>query len=259
MKRRITITLASLAILALTLNAQAENYVNWGKGYYVSIPEDWRQIERFNVDNFLRFHGNDPTASPYDAFFCPVDATPFYSKAYVFVNAELMENSIALADSIRLVMEAEFDQMVNELADSSAVTKMKSRKPVYDSKGKTITMVSDMRTGDQDQTMMLIVKFYNQGIATFYCYTTSEMFDIYRPVFERIRDGFGDEDLDAAAEAEPVKMAKIENASGSSIDGDESSDDSDDSSGGAVWVPFIGLAIILVIIISRKRKTRKES
>ncbi|MFQ5608534.1 MAG: hypothetical protein ACE5GA_11350, partial [Candidatus Zixiibacteriota bacterium] len=87
MKPEIQRKIAPQYLMALTLalilspGAMAENYVNWGKKYGLAIPDDWRRIERSNVDVFLRAHDKDPKSMDYDAFFCPVDAKPFYSQA----------------------------------------------------------------------------------------------------------------------------------------------------------------------------------
>ena len=40
MKRRLTFLLTLAAVVGITTAAQAENYVNWGKEYYFTIPDD---------------------------------------------------------------------------------------------------------------------------------------------------------------------------------------------------------------------------
>ncbi|MCH9032769.1 MAG: hypothetical protein IIB00_11010, partial [candidate division Zixibacteria bacterium] len=76
-----------LAKAALTISAaylfsdslHAENYVNWSKEYYVSIPDDWRIIDRGNSSQFLRSFGDGRKFPEYDVMITPLKVLPFYA------------------------------------------------------------------------------------------------------------------------------------------------------------------------------------
>lgn len=206
------LSVALAAALCLTGAAAAENYVNWGSEYYFTIPDDWRQIERFNVDNFLNLHGKDPASVQYDVFVCPKDADPFYSKAYVFVTSDTLANSVALMDSVFAGMKSDFDAEVRRVGGEGPISRLKSRAPTLDRQTNTLRMVSDLNAQGQDQVLTLVMKFYEKGIATFYCYTTSALYDEFEPQFRAITESFSDENLEGAAPQSAVKVVDIAEA-----------------------------------------------
>ena len=254
---------ACAVTLALTFGISAstesaENYVNWGKKYYITIPDDWRQIERFNVENFLTLHDKDPKGIDFDIFLCPKDAEPFYSQAYVFISADQLENSVSFADSIYAGMGRDFDKLIDEMANVGPISRMKSREPVYDKSTRTITQVSQLNAQGQDQVMTLVMKFYDFGIATFYFYTTADKYESFKDKFKEIADSFSDKDLEKAADGQKpniVDMSDI-NAQANTPGATPATGDSD-SRRIFPWAIAISLATVIFIVIRKRRRSVK--
>jgi hypothetical protein len=223
--RVVTLTImycAALTLVALTFssspvsaesdakNTDTKNsYVSWANGYHFTVPDDWRKIERFNVEEFLRFHGKDPATVPHDAFFCPKDAEPFWSKSYLFVTTEKSENSFDLADSLLQGMASEFDSMVKSQDSLGPITRMTSRKPTLDRKAKTITQVSNLNVQGVDQVMRLVMKFHKSGITTFYFYSRADLYKHYEPTFADMVASFSDENLADAEGGDSVSIVNV--------------------------------------------------
>ncbi len=230
-KLQITIG-AALSIVALTMfagsSATAKNYVNWANEYYFNVPDDWRKIERFNVQEFLRLHGKDPATVPHDAFFCPKDAEPFWSKAYLFVTSEKSENSFAMADSLLQGMAAEFDNMVKSQDSLGPITRVTSQKPKLNRKAQTITQVSNLNVQGVDQVLHLVMKFHKSGITTFYFYSRADLYKEYEPTFAKMVSSFSDENLAEAESGESLSIVNVSdvNASATDVETDRGSGES---------------------------------
>lgn len=235
----------------------AGNYVNWGKKYYITIPGDWRQIERSNVESFLQLHGKNPEEVDFDIFLCPKDASPFYSQAYVFISAEQLANSVSFADSIYAGMGREFDKLINEAADAGPISRMKSRVPVYDKSTQTITQVSELNTQGQNQIMTLVMKFYDYGIATFYYYTTADKYEGFKDKFKEISDSFSGEDLEEAAGVDKPNIVDVSDINAQTNTSEAVQIAEEDPGESKVIFPLaitISLAMVALVVIRKRRQ-----
>ena len=252
--------LALLFVLSTVRSASAKNYVNWANQYYFHVPDDWRQIERYNVENFLQLHGKNPAEVPYDAFFCPKDAEPFWSKAYLFVTTEKSENSFSHADSLLRGLAIEFDKMVKSQDSIGPITRVKSRKPKLDRKTKTITQLSNLNVQGAEQVLELVMKFHHTGITTFYFYSIADSFKTFEPDFNEMINSFSDENLDKAEADGKVVIVDVsspdtETAVGGTSGESTPAKNSDDFTGNyGMYIAGALLALFVYIFIGKSRK-----
>jgi len=252
--------LALLFVLSTVRSASAKNYVNWANQYYFHVPDDWRQIERYNVENFLQLHGKNPAEVPYDAFFCPKDAEPFWSKAYLFVTTEKSENSFSHADSLLRGLAIEFDKMVKSQDSIGPITRVKSRKPKLDRKTKTITQLSNLNVQGAEQVLELVMKFHHTGITTFYFYSIADSFKTFEPDFNEMINSFSDENLDKAEADGKVVIVDVsspdtETAVGGTSGESTPTENSDDFTGNyGMYIAGALLALFVYIFIGKSRK-----
>ncbi len=260
----VALTLVTLTLASSSVNAK--NYINWGNEYYFNVPDDWRQIERFNVEEFLRLHGKNPIDVPHDAFFCPIDAEPFWSRAYLFVTSEKSENSFDMAEDMLKGMETEFAKMVKAQDSLGPITRLTSRKPKLDRQAQTITQVSSLNVQGVDQILHLVMQFHKSGITTFYFYSRADLYDGYVATFDRIISSFSDENLSEAQDEGEVKIVDVSSQDSASLAGATSSGSTSDTTDGGSWFAdfyrknksFAGFAffILAFVIFIRLRAKR---
>lgn len=238
---------------ALTVGvAHAGEYVSWAKGYRITYPDNWQQIERYNVENFFRLHGKEDVE--FDVFLCPEDAVPFYSQAYVVASADTAEVAQWMIDSIMAGLKNQFTSIIAETGSmGGTISEAKPQAPVYDAKTRTITQVSRINSGGQMQMMSLFVKFYATGIAYLYCYTAETNYSKYKDTFKAIADSFSDKGLDSIEDTTSMKVKQIEQSTPSE-NGDESNGSGTSSS--RTWLIGGALALLAILgaFLIRRRK-----
>jgi hypothetical protein len=246
----------AVAIMLIgSVTASAKNYVSWTGGFHIVIPDNWEQIDYQTVDAFLISNQADNDALNYDAVFAPVTSIPFFNGNYFFVIVDAVgQLSKTQIDSVLGEMGATFGQDIKYFPVANFLSDMKSNAPSYDADKKLVTVINDIVRRDQvTKKMMLMTKFYENGMATFYFYTPDTLFEQSKQVIGDIIQSFSTEDLDAAAGKISLQVADIKEVD----DGDKNNDD--DSMSPSTWVPFSGVIIVLIVILARrKKKARKE-
>ena len=251
----VRIIVAMVAVILIgSITVSAKNYVSWAGGFHIVIPDDWEQIDYQTVDAFLLSNQAGPDVLNYDAVFAPSASIPFFVGNYLIVTVDSVgELSQTQIDSVLGVMSATFGQDVKYFPVADLVSDMKSSTPSYDAEKQLATVVNNIVHQNQvTKRLMLMTKFYENGLATFYYYSPDSLFDQSKHVVSEIVQSFSTEDLDAAAGKSGVQVADVD------IDPDDK--DSDDGSiSSSTWVPFAGVIIVLIVILARrKKKARKE-
>lgn len=254
---RMTIHRVIFAVMAVTLlgsgTVSAANYVSWAGGFHIVIPDGWEQVDYQTVDAFLISNQAGRDVLNYDAVFAPSVSAPFFVGNYLIVTVDTVgQLSKSQIDSVLGVMGATFGQDVKYFPVADFLADMKSNTPNYDSEQKLATVVNDIVHRDQvTKKMMLMTKFYEKGLATFYFYSPDSLFEQSKHVVSEIVQSFSTVNLDAAAGKSDLRIADVE------VGGD-SADDGDGSIWPSSWVPFMGIIIILIAVIARKRREARR-
>lgn len=210
MKRSAAIIAALLTVMATTV--LASTYVSHMGQFYITYPDDWEQIDYNTVDLFLTRSGAEQQMYDYDAVLAPSTSSPFFAGDYLILTVEKTgELSDEQIDSILADYANTFQKGIVNLTTDEFPADVDSDAPVYDPAKKVITVLNDIYQGQQViKKNLIMVKFYEHGIASFYFYSPDSLFQASKATFENIFASFSSENLDAAIPPEEVKVADIE-------------------------------------------------
>jgi hypothetical protein len=164
-------------------------------------------------------------------------------------------------DAVGVLSKEQKDSILNEFGRSFAkrfkyapmrdyLVNLKSENPNYDREKQIASVLNDVRQNDEAfKKNLLMLKFYEKGVARFFCYSPDSVFDASKTIFEQMINSFSTENIDAAFAPEEVKMADIEVES-----------KSDNESRGSDFIPIAvvaALVIVLIAVIRRKRARQK--
>ena len=234
------------AVLAASSAADTQTYVSLRGGFYITYPDDWAQVDYWLVDAHLRRNMTDEAILDYDAAFAMKDAPYFYSGDYLILTVDTLgELSDKQIDSVLNELSRSFGAEVSYDPVADFLTDLPSNTLGYDPETRTVTILNEIT--EQQQLLkknLLMMKFYNRGIATFYFYSPDSLFETSKSLFEQIVASFSTENVEEALPKEHLKVADLEDAEG--VYGDESKKSK------KVYL-YIGAALVLLIVVLIRR------
>ena len=247
---RLAVTIL-LALLCVAAMVEAKTYVTFSGGFYFTYPDDWQQVSYNTVDEYLAKSKAGRPLYNYDAAFAPAASDPFFSNQYliVFVDTvgQLTDTQI---DSVLGKWSATFGNGIKYFPVGDFLADVKSNEPIYDKDRKLFTVVNDIVANSQTiKKNLIMMKFYEKGIASFYFYAPQATFDSNKVVFQQMMDSFGSGDIQQALPKDSVKVADIKT--------DKSGRPTEPESKVRKVLPY-GTAFILILIIIIARKRRKK-
>ena len=96
---------------------------------------------------------------------------------------------------------------------------------------------------------LLLMQFYDGGIASFYFYSPDSLFNQSKDSFLDIVTSFSTEALKDTANIQPVEVADLDDNLTGGVSGDET-----DGSRTILWISMVVMVLILIVARSRKRK-----
>ncbi len=244
------VTAALLLMMVGPSVVLAGNYVSWAGGFYISLPDDWEQIDYQTVDIFLISNQAGSDVLDYDAAFAPSSSTLFFTGNYMILTVDTVgELSQTQIDSVLKQMRKTFGRDIKYYPVADFLSDLKSNAPSYDANEKLVTVVSDIVQKEQvTKKLMHMTKFYERGLATFYFYSPDSLFDQSKHIFKDIVQSFSTEDIEAAAGHQEVRVADI--------DAEETTEDKGDEDSRPIVLYIVPISILIVIIIIAARKKR---
>ncbi len=256
MKNLLLIVFVMLLLGCSVITAQSDNnqlntYVSLNGKFFIEYPSDWHQIPYAEVDAYLASKKAGRPLYDYDAVFAPKQSNPFYNGTYFIMSVEKVGNlSDKQIDSVLNELSQTFGKGIKYFPVANFLADIKTDSPNYDKKTKTITIYNKIVQNETAiKNSLIIMKFYDFGIATFYCYALGDAFETEKEIFSQIAASVSTEDIQSKIPKEQVKIAKID-------PNKKSLGNSDDDSSNTVI--YISLGIVLFIILLRK-KIKKNS
>ncbi len=250
-RKHIILGLLVLLVVVPASVGASQTYVSFKGNFYISYPDDWAQVNYELVDAFLLRNKAGKTILDYDAAFAVKDAPQFFSKAYLILTVDTVGAfTQKQVDSVLKKLSREFGEDVKYYPVADFLTDIKTNTPSYNKQTNTISILSDIiEQGKVIKKHLLVMKFYEKGIANFYFYSPVSTFEENKKVFEQIVSSFSTENVEAALPKETVKVADIEIP--------DASGQNERQARKKIYL-YLGVALLLVILIVLRRHFKKK-
>jgi len=238
--------LALLTLGLLATSASAETFVSYNGRFHFSYPNSWTQID-FTTAQFYLTRGDTARTVDFEAVFCEKDALVLFQDQYLILTVDTVGDLAPLQiDSVVSGLSTEFKRPVKEVSTDAFLRTYCPDSIIFDRAGKRVSIESEV-PGDSSGTKnnLLVMSFYDNGIANFYFYCPSIEYVYNLPVYREMAISVSTEPMPASAPTEPVKVADIETKSNNS----------------STYMLFFGVPFILILIalIVRLRTKRQQA
>ncbi len=240
-----------LLILLLAVSAFASDstnyYVSLKGNFYFSYPPDWEQLDYLLLDVFLEQRGAGDLLFDYEAGFYKEGSVPFYRGPYFILT---VDSSDAFTqheiDSTLNTLRQSFGEGIKYYPVADFMANLESNTPVYDSERKLATVMSEISDGvEVTKKHLLMMKFFEQGLASFYFYSPDSLFAVSKDIMNQVIETFTYGNVDNVLPTEEVEVADINEAL------------REEARNGSVttWIiPAVAVFLIVVYVIYRYRK-----
>ena len=239
---------AMLIILTAGLPSAAEVFVSFNGKFHITIPDNWHRADYRTVDYHLQQSTDDKEILNYEALFTPVEGGRFADGVYLLLTIDTIgELSTFQVDSVLKDLSETFGEGLKYAPMNDYLTSMKSDAPVYDAENRTVAVLTNI--SEQDVLVkknLMVMKFYENGIANFYFYAPDTLYEKSKPVFASIISSFSTENLEAALPKEGLKVVDLEARRKSKI-----------KYGFPVSV-FVVVMIVVIVAVRRRRSRSKQ-
>lgn len=254
--RYIMLCMILIAAAASTANASTHNYVSWKGGFYISYPEAWQQVDYGLADTFLKINQAGETILDYDVVISDTLSKAFFDGEYF----------VLTVDTVGLLTETEVDSVLGDLFSTfhsklsyfpvaNLLANLEANAPSYDSDQKVASVINKIEiTGGTYKRSLLMMKFYEKGIATFYYYAPDSLFDQGMKIMQQVVMSLSTEDIDAAAASQD--QVKVTDATIPEPEEYEPSSSRSKNGKGIPVAVAIAILIVMIAVIRRKRKKR---
>ncbi|NOY89452.1 MAG: hypothetical protein GXO93_08740 [FCB group bacterium] len=246
------LTLAT-TLLVLATSGLCKNYVSFDGGFYITYPDNWYQVDYNTVDAFLARANAGKEMFNYDAVFAPDSSKPFFANSYFFISLEKVgELSQHQIDSVLKKLSGVFGKGIKYFPVGDFMSDIKSNAPNYDKKTKVVTILNNIVQGQKTvKKNLIMMKFYNKGIASFYFYFPDSLFAKDKQIFEDVITSFSTKDIDKVI---PHEQAKVANLKGKIKTTESENSYSEKSRTILLITAFVVISLIMIAIFRRKRK-----
>ncbi len=240
--------LAALLAPAIAPTAVAKSFVSFNGKFHITYPDTWEQIDYRSVDFHLSQSNSNPELFQYEAVFSPASERPFYEQSYLLLTVDTMGELIGgERDSAIASISRGFSGKVDSLISGDLFADLRPDTPKYDPRSRMLAVQTEIHEGRVTvKRNLLVIRFYEQGLANFYFYAPDSLWQKALPEFAQIARSFTVGAPQAAAPKESVKVANLEK---------EDSTASKPRS----WLPFGSafIVIIIAVMVAVRRRRRR--
>lgn len=227
-------------------STDTETFVSFNGQFKIEIPDGWMRIDYRTVDYYLGQTSQENELLDYEAVFSPDKKGLFYNREYLMLTVDTVgELSRRQIDSVLADMADAFEVKLERRTISNFATDLEAGTFLYDDQqqvGAVATEVYD--AGKVYKISLLVVKFYEKGLANFYFFAPIENYSEVAKQFYQISSSFSTKELKEVS-PKPVPVVELE-------------EDKPWYSKPTNWVPFVGLFIVIIILARRKRLKAKQ-
>jgi len=232
-------------VAAASGTAETQTYVSLKGGFYITYPDDWAQVDYWLVDAYLLRNRMDTAVLDYEAAFAFKDAPHFFSGNYLILTVDTVgELKDWEIDSVLIELVRSFGRRVRHSPTADFLANLEPNLPNYDTLAKTVTILNETSEQQVLKKSLLMMKFYERGIATFYFYSPDSLFETSKSLFEQIVASLSTENVEDALPKEQLKVADLEDPEGVHEDENKKSK--------KIYL-YIGAALVLLIVVLIRR------
>jgi len=239
-----------LIIVGLAGIAGGVPYVSLNGSFYITLPDDWEQVDYNTVDLFMRQRGVSVEGLGYEAAFAAKENSPFFDGNYLILAVDTVGNlNDDQIDSVLEELRKVFNEEVQYYPVGDLQANLKSNTPYYDKEKKVAIILNDVtQRAESFRKNLLFYKFYDRGVAKFYFYTPDSLLEQSRPVFEQMVASMSTEDIESKLPGDEVEITNVD---GSSSEGSSTSKQ--------VLPVAVLVAIFIVIMVARKKRRSRQA
>lgn len=206
-----------VVVVAMVVSAgtspKANTFASLNGKFHISYPATWVKVDYNLVDRFLMINKASESMLNYEAVISDGRFHPFFTGPYFILTVDTLgPMDQYLRDSVLNNMRRNFGKQVKYFPVSDFLTNMESDAPSYDEQQQLITVVSDIKQSQESfKKHILMVKMYDRGVATFYCYTPDSLFEGAMRIFQNVTSSFSTEDLKEALDRQTRETESIIN------------------------------------------------
>lgn len=243
---------ALAVLLTLTGPAFADTYVSLTGDFYFDYPADWMQVDNRIVDTHLRANQAGAATLDFEAAFSPITSAPFFVGPYFILTVDTSHGpfSQTQVESAVADMGRKFGSDIRYFPVADFLSDMRSDAPSYDAQTRTVSVIVDIvERGQVVKKNLLVQRFHDRGLATFYFYAPDSVFEAVRPVFNQVLASFHSGNAEQALPKEALKVADIPT--------DGPSESPSRRRPVVFWGSTVVILIIAFAVIRRRRKSTR--
>lgn len=213
-KRALLLLLLVVAVVGLPRSSpEANTFASLTGKFHISYPATWVKVDYNLVDRFLMINKASEGMLNYEAVISDGRFHPFFTGPYFILTVDtLVPMNQYLRDSVLNNMRRTFGKTIKYFPVGDFLTNMESDAPSYDEQQQLITVVSDIKQKQESfKKHILMVKMYDRGVATFYCYTPDSLFEGAMRIFQNVAASFSTENLKEALDRQTGETESIIN------------------------------------------------
>jgi len=205
--------LAGIALLAIP--APAETFVSFNGRFKFACPDTWLQVDYTTAEYYLS-RGDPEKEVDFEAVFSEKETFAVFQGQYLVLTVDTVGGlSSEQIDSVLTDLSEEFGRPRRDVTPDSFLAAPDLESIEFDSTNALASIRTDVAADNAETRVnLLIMKFYEHGIANFYFYAPVAEFAQGIPTYRDMVLSLTTEDLDGSLESEPVKVADLEEAGG---------------------------------------------
>jgi len=264
MRLKNILTIFIIIALSFTGSVTASDYVSLNGGFFIEIPENWKQIDYNTVDLFLSDNTDDPNVFNYEAVFANETNQMFFLGDYLIIKIDKFKKMTdRIRDSVLTDLGTTYDKVVENGYLEHFIENVPRDIPMYDLEKNTASVLRKLYLADGSAKYnLMFFKFTDSGVVNFFFYSPRKDFPESKLKFFEVLKSFSTENITAKLPKENIKVADIE----MTTEEDRDRTDFDDGTGSFSGSVYIALGGILFIILSgalvaanKKKKQKSEN
>lgn len=238
-----------LTCLQGTLALADQDYVSLNGGFYITYPDDWKQVDYAMVDYLLQQSGASAETFDYEVVLAEDKPGLFHRYQYLIITLE--PDSLPAQEMKDSALDETAEGIEGTRSERSLVDDLGSVGPdevVIDRSQNLLAYRTELGAGtDEARWHLYVLKAYDSGLVNFLFYCPDSVYAEAVGQYQNIVHSFSTEDVEAHLASEQVTLA----------DPDRITGDTEGLSTGA-WTAIFASAGILILVLAARAVGRRR-